>query len=132
MSAIAKKIAKHWEVLEPMLSIRNEADYDRAMAFLNKLIDEVRTNEHHPLYELMDTLGTIMHAYEEEHHAVPACASKDMLRFLMEEHGLKQTDLPEIGSQGVVSEILKGKRHLNVRHIRLLAKRFRVSPAVFF
>jgi HTH-type transcriptional regulator / antitoxin HigA len=49
----------------------------------------------------------------------------------MEGHGLTQSDLPEIGSQGVVSEILRGKRELNVRQIRALAKRFHVSPGVF-
>jgi len=49
----------------------------------------------------------------------------------MEEHGLTQSDLPEVGSRGVVSEILSGKRELNIRQIRALAKRFRVSPAVF-
>jgi HTH-type transcriptional regulator/antitoxin HigA len=47
------------------------------------------------------------------------------------EHDLKQSDLPEVGSQGVVSEILSGKRDLNVRQMRALAKRFGVSPAVF-
>ena len=49
----------------------------------------------------------------------------------MEEHGLKQSDLLELGSQGVVSEILSGKRQLNIRQVKLLAKRFKVSPAVF-
>jgi HTH-type transcriptional regulator / antitoxin HigA len=49
----------------------------------------------------------------------------------MEEHGLKQADLPEIGSQGVLSEILSGKRQLNARQIKLLSKRFKVSTAVF-
>jgi HTH-type transcriptional regulator/antitoxin HigA len=49
----------------------------------------------------------------------------------MEEHGLTQSDLPEIGSQGVVSEVLRGKRELNIRQIRALARRFQVSPAVF-
>ena len=49
----------------------------------------------------------------------------------MEEHGLTQSDLPEVGSQGVVSEILSGKRELNVRQIRVLAQRFGVSSAVF-
>jgi HTH-type transcriptional regulator/antitoxin HigA len=49
----------------------------------------------------------------------------------MEEHGLTQSDLPEVGSQGVVSDILRGKRELNVRQIRTLATRFHVSPAVF-
>jgi len=50
----------------------------------------------------------------------------------MEEHSLNQSDLAEIGSQGVISEILRGKRELNTRQIRALAKRFAVSPSVFF
>ncbi|MGB7950415.1 MAG: transcriptional regulator, partial [Candidatus Binatia bacterium] len=44
---------------------------------------------------------------------------------------LTQSELPEIGSQGVVSEILSGERELNIRQVRCLAKRFEVSPAVF-
>ena len=62
---------------------------------------------------------------------MPSCSGADMLRFLMDEHALTQSDLPEVGSQGVVSEILNAKRELNVRQIRALAKRFHVSPAVF-
>jgi HTH-type transcriptional regulator/antitoxin HigA len=49
----------------------------------------------------------------------------------MEQHGLRQRDLREIGSQGVVSEVLAGKRELNVRQIRALSERFGVSPATF-
>ena len=49
----------------------------------------------------------------------------------MKEHGLKQSDLSEIGSQGVISEILSGKRQLNIRQIKMLSQRFKVSPAVF-
>ncbi len=49
----------------------------------------------------------------------------------MEEHGLAQSDLREIGSQGVVSELLAGKRQLNLQQVRLLSERFKVSPAVF-
>jgi HTH-type transcriptional regulator/antitoxin HigA len=49
----------------------------------------------------------------------------------MREHELRQSDMPEIGTQGVVSEVLAGKRELNTRQIRKLAKRFGVSPAVF-
>jgi HTH-type transcriptional regulator/antitoxin HigA len=50
----------------------------------------------------------------------------------MEQHGLSQGDLPEIGSQGVVSEILRGKRELNVRQIAALSKRFGLPADVFF
>ena len=57
--------------------------------------------------------------------------SIDALNALIGEHGLKQSDLSEIGSQGVVSEILSGKRQLNVHQIKILGNRFKVSPAVF-
>ena len=50
----------------------------------------------------------------------------------MDERGMKQSDLADIGSQGVVSEILSGKRDLNVRQIGRLADIFHVSPATFF
>jgi HTH-type transcriptional regulator/antitoxin HigA len=131
MTAIPQELQQHWTAVSPLLSICNEHEYDRAVERLNRLLDEVGTDEQHPLYTLLDTLGTLLHAYEEQHHPMPECSGADVLRFLMEEHGLTQSDLPEIGSQGVVSDILRGKRELNVRQIRALAKRFQVSPAVF-
>jgi HTH-type transcriptional regulator / antitoxin HigA len=131
MTGIPLELQQHWTAISPLLSLRNEQEYDRAVERLNRLLDEVGTDEQHPLYTLLDTLGTLIHAYEEEHHPIPECSGVDVLRFLMEEHDLTQSDLPEIGSQGVVSEILWGKRELNVRQIRALAKRFHVSPGVF-
>jgi len=131
MTGISLELQQHWTAISPLLSLRNEQEYDRAVERLNRLLDEVGTDEQHPLYTLLDTLGTLIHAYEEEHHPIPECSGVDVLRFLMEEHDLMQSDLPEIGSQGVVSEILRGKRELNVRQIRALAKRFHVSPEMF-
>lgn len=131
MSIVTRDLQVHWETISPLLSVCNEREYDLAVQRLNSLLDEIGTNEDHPLYGFLDTLGTLMHAYEEEHHPVPGNSGADILRFFMQEHGLTQSDLREVGSQGVVSEILDGKRELNVRQIRALAKRFRVSPAVF-
>ena len=131
MTVMSPELQQHWTALRPLLSIRNEHEYDQAADWLNRLLDEVGTNEQHPLYTLLDTLGTLLHAYEEQHHLIPECSGVEVLRFLMEEHALTQSDLPEVGSQGVVSDILRGKRELNVRQIRALAKRFQVSPAVF-
>ncbi len=52
---------------------------------------------------------------------------------MIERHGLRQRDLaPELGGESVVSEVLSGKRRLNMAHIEQLSRRFRVSPAVFF
>ena len=131
MTVMPHELQQHWTALSPLLSIRNEHEYDLAVERLNHLLDEVGTDEQHPLYTLLDTIGTLMHAYEEQHHLMPECSGVDVLRFLMDEHGLTQSDMPEVGSQGVVSDILRGKRELNVRQIRALAQRFRVSPAVF-
>jgi HTH-type transcriptional regulator/antitoxin HigA len=131
MTVILQELQQHWTAISLLLSIRNEHEYDLAVERLNHLLDEVGTDEQHPLYTLLDTLGTLIHAYEEQHHPMPECSGVDVLRFLMDEHGLTQSDLPEIGSQGVVSDILRGKRELNIRQIRALAKRFQVSPAVF-
>jgi len=132
MTVLTRDLHAHWQAISPILTIQNEDEYDAAIERLNLLLDDVGTNEAHPLYELLDTLGTLIHVYEEEHIMMPVSSGVDMLEYLMDEHGLGQSDLPEVGTQGVVSEILNEKRQLNVRQIRMLAERFCVSPAVFF
>jgi len=131
MSVITPQIKRSWTNISPLLNIQSEQEYDEAVGRLNSLVDEVGTDEAHPLYSLLDTLGTVIHAYEEKHYPMPRCRGGDSLQFLMEEHSLTQSGFPEVGSQGVVSEIIRGKRELNVRQIRALAKRFHVSPAAF-
>ncbi len=131
MSVIAEDIQIHWRVVQPLFSIRDEKEYDKAIATLDALIDEVGTNEQHPLYELLDTLGTVVHAYEEEHHPIPECSGIEVLKLLMGEHQLKPVDLPELGPPDLALEILNGERDLTVTHIRTLAERFQVSPTVF-
>lgn len=132
MTLLTPAIRDHWAAMRPLLAIHDEADYDRAVTALQELIDEVGTDERHPLYDLLDTLGTMIAAYEGEHIRLSEARGSEVLAYLMEEHGLHQADLPEIGSQGVISEILSGKRELNMRQIRALAERFEVSPAAFF
>ena len=131
MSVIAKEIQMHWRVVQPLFLIRDEEEYDKAIATLNALIDEVGTNEQHPLYELLDTLGTVIHAYEEKHYPIPECSGIEMLKFLMEEHQLEPSDLSALGPPEIVLEILKGEQDLTVTHIHVLAEAFQVSPAVF-
>ncbi|EXF95093.1 transcriptional regulator [Pseudomonas fluorescens HK44] len=60
-----------------------------------------------------------------------SCDIHDALRYMMRETGLSQSDLPGVGAQSVVSEILSGKRQLNLRQIRWLAERFGVSVETF-
>lgn len=121
-----------WSLVDKGLSIRTEADYNKAVEMLNKLLDEVGDDESHPLYNFLEVLGTLIESYEEDHVKIPDVPGREVLKYLMEEHGVTQADLPEVGSQGVVSEILRGKRELNTRQIKTISKRFGVSPAVFF
>jgi len=131
MTIVNEELQLHWKNIAPLLCIRNEREYNVAVKRLNELLDEIGDDTKHPLYSLLDTLGTLVHAYEEERYPIPDATGAEVLRFLMDEHGLTQSDLPEVGSQGVVSEILSGKRELNVRQIRTLAQKFGVSSAVF-
>jgi len=81
----------------------------------------------------IELLTLLIERYEEEHYTVPKASPADVLRFLIERHGLRQRDLGgELGGESVVSEVLSGKRKLNTSHIEQLSRRFHVSPAVFF
>jgi len=100
---------------------------------MDMLLAEVGDNENHPLADLLDVVGMLVSQYEDENTpGLQSAEPLDVLRFLMEQHNLKQSDLrKEIGTQGVVSEILSGSREINARQAKALAKRFGVSPAVF-
>jgi HTH-type transcriptional regulator/antitoxin HigA len=132
MNTQLKEIVKVWPGIQPIFSVpHNKKDYDRLVNLLDSLVDEVGNNETHPLTSLMETIGTLIETYESQYIKEMEGNPIDALKALMADHGLKQSDLFEIGSQGVISEILSGKRQLNVRQIRILSKRFKVSPAVF-
>ncbi|WP_275627470.1 transcriptional regulator [Pseudomonas sp. 273] len=133
MSAILKQAMEHWRYVAPLLSPpQSEADYDALVATLDELLDEIGGVEGHPLAGLAARMGDLVSQYDLERYPIPDAPGHEVLRFLMQEHGLHQDDLPEVGPQSVVSAILAGKRQLNVRHIRALAARFNVPVDVFF
>ena len=132
MNTQLEEISKLWPNIENIFSIpHTEEGYNRLVQLLDGVIDEVGDDESHPLASLMETLGSLIESYEAQN--IPGIEGNpiDTLKALMAEHDLKQSDLPEIAGQGVISEILTGKRQLNVRQIKLLSKRFNVSPVVF-
>jgi len=57
---MTKDIQTHWQVIEPMLTILNEREYDQAVEHLNTLIDEIGTDEAHPLYRISRTVPLII------------------------------------------------------------------------
>lgn len=129
-----KHLLPAWETFRSatdIAPIRDEAHYQRMTTMLEALLDETTGDENHPAMGLVDIVGDLIEDFESEHHPLPDVTGVQALKFLMEQHGIKQSDLHEIGSQGVVSEILAGKRELNIRQVRALSERFGVSPATF-
>jgi HTH-type transcriptional regulator / antitoxin HigA len=83
--------------------------------------------------ELAELLTLLIEGFEEKHYHLPRASPLGALRFLMDQHGLKQKDLVDVfGTPSIVSEILNGKRELNKDHIKRLAERFHVSLELFF
>lgn len=123
---------KHWDHVAPIVQYpRNGKEFNKLVAQLDELLNMVGDNEKHRLMGLVDVISNIVSSYEAEHFSAPPVKGIDALKFLMDSNHLHQSDLPEIGSQGIVSEILNGKRNLNLRQIKLLADRFQVDPSTF-
>ncbi|NQU65334.1 MAG: helix-turn-helix domain-containing protein [SAR324 cluster bacterium] len=126
-----------WSPFSKLLSpLENETEFEETRAFLDQLIDMVGGNENHPLASLMYHVGNLVDVYEERDEDLSDLGKKGdaitMLKFLMDQHGLKQVDLSDVfGSQGNASEVLRGKRDLNLKHIKKLSKKFGVDASVF-
>ena len=83
--------------------------------------------------ELAELLTLLIEDFEEKQYRLPRSNALDVLRFLMDQHGLRQKDLADVfGTPSVLSEVLSGKRELNKDHIKRLSERFHVSPELFF
>ena len=114
--------------LYSLKAIKNEKDHKEALKSMEAVFDE----EGAPLADYAETLSILIEHYEEEHFPMKDTDSLEVVKFLMEQNGLKQKDLVGIlGGKSTVSEILNGKRPLNLNHIRILADQFHVKPATF-
>ena len=132
MNTQLENISKVWPSVKAVFSVpHSDNDYQRLVKTLDYLIDEIGDNENHELSPVMETIGKLIENYEEQNFVINESSAIDTLKYLMKEHNLKQSDLKEIGSQGVVSEILTGKRILNIEQIKKVSERFHVSPLVF-
>ena len=109
MSVIPENIQEHWSIVSPLFSIQDENEYDLAIERLNALIDEIGVNERHPLYELLDTLGAVIYVYEEKHYPMPERSGVKFFQSLVENHQLKPSNPPEVGTPDTVSEIFGGQ-----------------------
>jgi HTH-type transcriptional regulator/antitoxin HigA len=83
--------------------------------------------------EFADLLTLLIEDFEAKRYRLPRSKPLDALRFLMDQHELRQKDLLDVfGTPSIVSEVLSGRRELTTGHIKRLSERFQVSPELFF
>ncbi len=133
MTALAiKPLEAAWDrlnTLMPVFPIRNQQQHNQAIEMLNNLLDIVGDNENHPLYDLLDTLGTLIKVYEDSLYPEPDINAVDVLKYLMAEHNI--TDMPEICNKGYIKALLSGQHQMTIGDVKALSQHFNVSAATF-
>ena len=114
--------------------IQTDAEYQNALALMDELIEDY--DKQRPLIEILsasiERWENSADEFTEFNQRIKALGGVATLKLLMEQHGLGIANMPEIGSNTLVSKVLNGKRNLTRNHIEALSKRFGVSPALFF
>ena len=110
-------------------AIETEAENEAAIILAESLEHRQRTPEEDALLELLIIL---IEKFEDASYPVPNVEPDRMLLHLMESRNMKQEELVGvIGSRGVVSEIVNGKRSISKAQAKELGQLFHVSPSLF-
>lgn len=110
-------------------AIETEAENEAAIVLAESLEHRQRTPEEDALLELLIIL---IEKFEETSYPLPNVGAEKMLLHLMKARNMKQEELVGvIGSRGVVSEIVNGKRLISKAQAKVLGELFHVSPSLF-
>ena len=120
----------------PLAPVQNNTQMRQANKMIDRLVsylnNEPNESEAAEVSKYLTVLSDLVSAYETKRFKFEKSEPRKILAYLMESNQLKQSDLEdEIGPQSIVSEILNGKRSLNLNHVKRLAIRFKVTPALF-
>ncbi len=113
--------------------IETETEYRQALAVVEYFVfKKERSLEELALYDL-----ALMLVKDYESKICPmdnwrTQSPTEMLQYLLESSGKKQSDLVGIiGSSGIVSEVVNGKRSISKSQAKKLGELFQVSPSLF-
>jgi HTH-type transcriptional regulator/antitoxin HigA len=107
-----------------LVVIDSDVELARARTLVNKLWD---SNDPADVARLQ-AQARLMAAYEEGRWPRRPPSTAELIRHLMDQHGLKRADLvPILGTPSRVSEVLAGKKELSMAMVQRLRARFRVS-----
>ena len=119
----------------PLRPIRNHAEYDSAIAVMEKLAvrgeEDLDTGEQ----DYLDALDEFVSIYDQRHFSFPADKRTPLarLKYVLSESGTSSAQLQDLlgCSQSLVSMILSGTRELSKDNIRSLAAHFKVDAGMF-
>ena len=135
--AEANQIYTHLLMKYPPKSITSKRAHQEYSHLAGRLMavleDDIPANDRKGIEQYLNVLVPLIEAFEKEHFPIGEAEPEEVLRFLMEQHDLKETDLAkELGGQSVVSMVLNGKRQLSRTQVKRLSRRFHVSEATFY
>lgn len=113
--------------------ITDDTELDRMTEEANRLITKGIKQSLSPEESRLFLLITqLIEDYEDEHFPIEKSPPHEILKFLMEQRDLKQSDLLDVfGSSGIASEVVNGKRSISKTQAKKLAERFKVSVELF-
>jgi HTH-type transcriptional regulator/antitoxin HigA len=110
--------------------ISDEAENESAIALAEAL--EHKDNLTQEEATLLELLYVLIEQFENDNYPIPEGSPLAILRHLMEENNIKQEELIGIiGSRGVVSEVVNGKRSISKNQAKALAEFFHVDVSLF-
>ena len=117
----------------PLKPIASDAELNRAIENVNELVDRGFENLTHGEEAYLDVLSDLVEKYENTHHPIPDASPVEMLKFFIED---RQTNQRAVAlSSGIavstMSEILAGRRRMNLEHMQKLAALFKIDVGVF-
>jgi HTH-type transcriptional regulator/antitoxin HigA len=98
--------------------IRNEIEHEKALAYLETLMD---ADPGSPEEEELELFSMLIEKYEQERYPMDLPDPIELIKFRMEQQALTPKDMIQyLGSQSKVSEVLNHKRNLSLEMIRRL------------
>jgi HTH-type transcriptional regulator/antitoxin HigA len=106
-------------------------DSDAELARARALVDRLMASDDPADLARLQAQARLIAAYEETTWPRRRPSTAEMIRYLMDQHGLTRADLvPILGTPSRVSEVLRGKKGLSMTMVQRLRARFRVPADV--
>jgi HTH-type transcriptional regulator/antitoxin HigA len=102
-------------------------DSDAELARARALVDRLMTSDKPADVARLAAQARLIAAYEEEKWPPRSPSPAEVIRYLMDQHGLNRADLvPLLGSAERVDDIVRGRRQLTLATVQRLRARFHV------